>query len=414
VRVGILSQWYDPEPGGPALPGVLARGLTTRGHDVQVITGFPNYPQGRIYDGYRMRRRRDEDIDGVAVRRVALYPAHGQRASRRFLNFTSFAASASVSGIGALRDVDVFWVYNSPATISAPARLAKLLMGKPHVLHVMDLWPDSITAAGFDAAVERKGPATTALDAWCRASYRWASSVAYITPGVGRVLRQRGVPAEKLRYIPVWADEEVFSPSHDDRLRVKLGLEGKTVLLYAGALGAIQGLDTLLAACDRVRDVEDFHCVIAGGGAEEAALRAEAARLQLSNVTFLGQIAKPEMTEVMALGDVHLVSLSRHPLSEITLPSKIQATLASGRPALVAVDGDAAAVAEQSGAGIPVTPGDPQAMERAIRHVCSLGRGALAQMGERGRTYYEENFALEIALDRIEEALVTAAEKRQD
>ena len=150
LRFGILSQWYDPEPGSAAVPGVLARSLVARGHSVQVVTGFPNYPTGEIMEGYRLARRLDEQADGgVGVRRVALYPSHDGSSWHRFANYGSFALSATASGLGLLRKLDSIWVYNSPATVGLPSWLTSAAGGPPHLMHVLDLWPDSIAFSGM-------------------------------------------------------------------------------------------------------------------------------------------------------------------------------------------------------------------------------------------------------------------------
>ena len=144
MRIGILSQWFDPEPGPASLPGVLARGLVDRGHDVQVVTGFPNYPTGLLDSRYRMSRRLDERIGVVDVRRVALYPSHDGSVAGRLGNYASFGASAVASGIGAFRGVDAIWVYASPITVSWPLWAARLTMGLPGSAHALDLWPDTL------------------------------------------------------------------------------------------------------------------------------------------------------------------------------------------------------------------------------------------------------------------------------
>ena len=269
------------------------------------------------------------------------------------------------------------------------------------MLHVMDLWPDSVVATGFARPGRSFDLFMRGLDAWCDQTYRWASSVAYIAPGVGELLRERGVPEDKLHYVPVWADETVFFPSQDDSLRLELGLGDAVVLLYAGALGPVQGIDTLVEACARVQDLEGFHCIVAGSGTNELALRRRTAELGLRNLTFLGHKPKPEMTRVMAAGDVHLISLRSDPLSSITLPSKVQATLASGRASIVAIDGDAARVARESGAGIPVTPGSVEELEAAIRSSHGMGRAELAALGRLGRVYYDREFAVDIGVCRV-------------
>src|SRR5664279_81046 len=160
MRVGLLTQWFDPEPGPAALPGVLARALVSRGHSVQVVTGFPNYPSGAVAAGYHVRRRSDENLDGVSVRRVALYPSHDSSTVGRMANYASFGASAVVSGLNALRDVDALWVGNSPITVAWPMWAAKLTMNIPSVVHIMDLWPDTYLISGF----AHSGPAFSAAE----------------------------------------------------------------------------------------------------------------------------------------------------------------------------------------------------------------------------------------------------------
>jgi colanic acid biosynthesis glycosyl transferase WcaI len=408
MRFGILSQWFDPEPGPAALPGVLARGLRDRGHSVQVLTGFPNYPTGKITAGYRQRRRLDETIDGVAVRRVALYPSHDNSVPGRMANYASFAASAIASGLGAFRDVDAIWVYNSPITVSLPSWAARLTMRIPSVVHVMDLWPDALLASGFTRNGFGHRAAEAVLNPWCRTIYRSASSIAYISPGVGQALQQRGVRVDKLHYVPLWADERIFRPSDED-LRREWGISDETiVLLYAGALGEAQGLSALVDACAAV-DHPHFLCLIAGSGTAEQHLREQAARVGVANIRFLGRLPAHDMTPVLATSDLTFISLRPHPLSRITMPSKTQSALASGRAILVAARGDVARVASDSAAGWAVDPGDPAAIAEGIRLACAAGRAGLADMGRNGRRYYERTFSADRGVDHIESLLIAAA-----
>lgn len=411
MRFGILTQWYDPEPGPASLPGVLARGLGKRGHDVQVVTGFPNYPLGKLAPGYRIRWRADELCDGVRVRRVALYPSHDRSIARRMLNYTSLAASALAWGTSALRGVDAVWVNGSPITIGLPMWGVRYRFGVPVVLHVLDLWPDTVLSSGF---VGRRGyhGVETALHAWCRRMYRCSDRVAYISPGVGPRLADRGVPAAKLAYAPMWADELVVRPAAAS-MRAQLGLgEDDVALLYAGTLGHTQGLEALIEACARIDDPR-FVCLLAGSGVAERSLRDLAQRLGLTNVRFLGRLPKERISDVMATGDLHYIGLRPDSSSGVTMPSKVQATLAAGRAMLVAVDGDAADVARDSGAGFPVVPGDPQAIAVGIRVACRLGRSGLAQLGHAGRAYYLRTFSEDVGIDRIERLLLDVAARKE-
>jgi len=413
MRVGLLTQWYDPEPGPAALPGVLARGLVARGHEVQVLTGFPNYPTGVIAADYTMRRALDEVLDGVSVRRVALYPSHDASAMRRIVNYASFGASAVVSGLGSLRGLDALWVNCSPITVAWPMWAARFGLRIPQVAHVLDLWPDTLLAGGFARDGRAHRVAESGLNAWCRAMYRIAESVAFISPGVGPILRERGVPAEKLHYVPMWADETIFQPSDDD-LRAELGVAADAiVLLYAGALGDAQGLGTLIDACAQITDGR-FLCLIAGSGISEGSLRAHAEEVGATNVRFLGRLPQRQMTNLMATGDFNYVGLRPHALSAITMPSKTQAGLAAGRALLVAAEGDVAAVIRDSGAGFIADPRDPATIAAAIRSACDLGRDGLHDMGARARQYYESTFSVDRGVSSIESLLERAAATRRN
>lgn len=412
MRVGLLTQWFDPEPGPAALPGVLARGLLARGHSVQILTGFPNYPTGKLHPDYPMSRSLDEIVDGMSVRRVALYPSHDGSTTRRMINYASFGASAVMSGLGALRGVDALWVNYSPITIAWPAWAAKIGLGIPWVAHVLDLWPDTILASGMMDRGTGYAATRTLLNAWCGGMYRSASAVAYISPGVREVLERRGVPSAKLSYVPMWADENIFRPSSAD-MRATLAIPREAVvLLYAGSLGEAQGLSTLIDACQRVPDPR-FVCLIAGSGGDEAALRERAAMTPANRVRFIGCVSQQDMTALMATADFNYIGLREHPLSAITMPSKTQAALASGRAILVASRGDVAQVARDSGAGWAVDPDDVTAIAAAIQSACDLGRGGLRQLGARGRKYYDRTFSVAHGVERVESLLQDAKNSKE-
>lgn len=425
MRFGLLTQWYDPEPGPAALPGVLARGLAGRGHDVRVLTGFPNYPTGVIAEGYRNRRRATEHLDGVTVTRVGLYPSHDASFVRRSLNYASFGTSALVNGLPAMRGLDALWVNYSPITVAPAMWAAKAAYGVPLVVHVGDLWPDTLRAGGF-APTGRAGRALDAtLDRWCRAMYATAAVVTYISPGVRDVLRARGVPDRKLAYLPMWAQESTFAPittAEQDRLslRTELGYApDDVVLLYAGALGEAQGLATLLDAAARVPATADLRVLIAGSGTAEETLRAQAARLGLlgldgepGRVRFLGRVPEADMPRLMSTADACYVGLRADPLSRLTMPSKTQATLASAKALVVAADGDVQQVVRESGAGVAVDSGDVAALAEALAATLARGRGGLREDGARGRDYYEATFSVAHGVARTEELLMTAARTR--
>jgi colanic acid biosynthesis glycosyl transferase WcaI len=408
MRLGLLTQWYEPEPGPGAIPAALARGLAARGHEVQVLTGFPNYPTGVIAPGYKMQRSFDEIIDGVNVRRVGLYANHNASAIRRLANYASFGASAVVNGVDSLRGLDALWVNYSPITVAWPMWAARFGLGIPQVAHIFDLWPDTLTLSGFAKGGRASRMAEPGLNAWCQGMYCASESVAFISPGMRPILESRGVPASKLHYVPIWADEATFKPSNDD-MRAELGIaDAAIVLLYAGALGEAQGLTTLIDACAQVTDAR-FVCLIAGSGVSESGLRAQANGVGATNVRFLGRLRQDEMTALMATSDFNYVGLRPHAVSRVTLPSKTQAALASGRALLVAAEGDVADVIRDSLTGFTADPRDPAAIAMAIRSALDLGRDGLRAMGASARNYYERTFSVDSGVNSVESLLAQAA-----
>ena len=411
MRIGVLSQWYSPETGAAAVPGVLARSLAERGHQVQVLTGYPNYPTGKVASGYRVHRRMDEcDGPAVAVRRVALYPSHSPKIGSRFLNYSTFALSASVSGVNVLRDVDAIWVYNSPATVGLPSLLASACNGPPHLMHVMDLWPDSILFSGLVEGRTYDAMARL-LGAWCELTYRRASAIAATTQGTIDLLVQRGVPETKLHYIPVWADESIYFPrQYDQDLAEDLGVIDNFTLLYAGNLGGAQGLGHLLDVCHHVRDLSGLKVLIAGSGTADLQLRRQAETMQLRNVHFLGQWPAEDMGRLLSITDLNLVSLSDNPLASVTMPSKLPAIMASGHAVLAWASGEVARIVSESGGGIVVEPENVADFERAIREAYASGKESMARMGDAGSTYYHRHLSLNESVDAVEKLLQVIAE----
>lgn len=408
----MVSQWYDPEHGSAGVPGTISRALISRGHDVRVLTGFPNYPTGKVYAGYRIRPYLRERMDGVDVHRVPLVPSHDRSALRRAANYLSFAA-ASTMRAPVLRGCDAVLVYSSPATAAVAAMAARSLSGTPYVLYVADLWPDSVMESGFLGSARISQAVGSGLHRFCNATYRRAHAVAVTSPGMCDLLVARGVPPGKVHVVPNWVNEAIFQPlpavrSDGDRGRHPRR-SGEFTVMYAGNLGDLQGLETAVHAMAHLRDLPELTLALVGSGVAEKRLRALVDELKLASVRFMGRRRLSEMPQVIALGDVHLVSLRDVPLFAATLPSKVQATLACGRPVVASVAGDAARIVTASGAGPVVPSGDPKALADALRSLYAMPAERLARMGESGRRYYEREFSERVGSERLESLLASAA-----
>jgi colanic acid biosynthesis glycosyl transferase WcaI len=406
VRLGVITQWYDPESGSAAVAGAICRALAAHGHELHVLTGFPNYPTGRVYPGYRIRPYQYEWRAGVHVHRVPLLPSHDRSALRRAATYLSFGGSAAARW-RLLRSADAWLVYSTPATAALPALVARARYRPPYVLLIQDLWPDTVVDSGFLAPGWLRDVAVRGLHRFCDASYRRAAAVVVTSPGMAELLRGRGVPGSKLSVVPNWVDETVFRPvPRDPVLAQRLGQDG-FVVMYAGSLGELQGLETAVEAVRLLADLPDVRLVFAGSGVAESRLRAAAHGM--SNVVFLGQQAPERMPDLLAQGDVQLVSLRDRPLCHITLPSKLQATLAAARPVIGAVPGDAARLIERSGAGQAVPPGDPVALAAAIRSLHALAPDAREKLGQAGRQYYLDHLSASVGSAALADVLVRAA-----
>ncbi len=400
MRVAILTQYYPPEP--IPKPHELARGLAERGHEVVVITGFPNYPAGKLYPGTRLRLWKWETLDGIRILRLPLYPDHSRSAVRRTLNFGSFAVTASLLGNMLGGAFDAMFAEHPPLTIG----LAAWIMGRchraPFLYAVNDLWPESVEATGM----VRSQRLLHIMGRLERFVYRRAAAIAVISPGFKQNLVAKGVPPEKIAVIPHWADESLYRPvPADPELARDLGMTGHFNVVFAGQLGLAQGLDVVLDAADELSDLPDLQFVLVGDGTDANRLRQAAGQRGLRNVRFLGRQPAERMSGIFAVSDALLVHLRDEPLFRITIPSKTMAYMACGRPVLMAVEGDGEDLIQEAGAGVTCRPGDAKDLAEAVRRLRGMPRTALEDMGRAGRAAFLASYSRSVLLDRYEAIL---------
>jgi colanic acid biosynthesis glycosyl transferase WcaI len=391
VRILMLTQWFDPEPAFKGLQ--LARKLRESGHDVEVLTGFPNYPGGKLYPKYRIKLWQKELMDGVAVVRVPLYPSHDGSIFRRALNYLSFAAAAAFLGPWLVRRPDVIYAYHPPGTVAIPALTLSRWFSVPVIYDVQDLWPDTIISSGM----ARRGYCMRMLDRLCRFAYRRMDAVTVLSPGFRRTLMERGVAADKLHVIYNWAPEihsTAELPHHQTSDRFTLA--------FAGTMGLAQGLDAVLdaaALCSRA--VPRARFLFVGTGVDSTRLQLRAEKMRLSNVEFVGWQPREITKAILADADALLVHLKDEPLFSITIPSKTQAYLAVGRPIIMAVRGDAADLVVAAGAGVLAEPDNPQSIAEAVHQLAELPPEDRERMGRQGKEFYARNLCLEVGVSRF-------------
>jgi colanic acid biosynthesis glycosyl transferase WcaI len=388
-RLILLTQLFDPEPTFKGL--LFARALKDRGYNVEVVTGFPNYPGGKIYDGYKIRAIQRETKDGVAITRLPLYPSHNNRALSRIANYLSFSISVFVYLIFFARRAHIIYVYHPPLTVGFAAGMAKLFRRTPTVIDIQDMWPDTLAATGMVHA----NWLLRLVGFVCRWTYARMTHLVVLAPGFKRVLISRGVPEEKLTVIYNWADENALAVAPSTRPSL-MPRDGRFKLLFAGNMGLAQDLDVVIDAAKIVsanNSSVDF-CFL-GRGLETDRLKKRAVDEGLSCVHFFPQVPMAEVGHYLAAADALLVILRPDPLFEITIPSKTQAYMSAGRPIIMAVAGDAAVLVERAEAGIAVRPGDAAALADAIVKMMGLPTETRSKMGQSAQDFYRSNLSLQ-------------------
>jgi len=395
VRVLLLTQWFDPEPTFKGL--VFAKELLWQGFDVEVVTGFPNYPGGKLYPGYKIRFIQREVIDGVQVTRLPLYPSHNQSALGRVLNYVSFAASSLVYGVLRAKRPDVVYAYHPPLTVGIAASLIRLFRRVPVVYDIQDMWPDTLRATGMVS----NSRALDIVGTICKAVYRSVDRIVVLSPGFRKLLVERGVPERKVDVIYNWCDEASMGNPAGDLPKDFPGSESFTIV-FAGNMGKAQALDAVLAAAGVVQKKAPEICfVFIGGGVEVDNLKRIAHEKKLHNVRFLQAVPMAEIGGVLAKGDALLVHLRKDPLFTITIPSKTQAYMAVGKPLLMAVEGDVADLVKAAGCGVIAEPENPESIADAALKLFSLSSAERNAMTERSKEYYKSKLSLKVGVEKF-------------
>ncbi len=387
----------------------FAKELVKLGHEVQVLTGFPNYPGGKLHASYRIKLFQREDMDSIPVMRVPLYPSHDKSSVGRIANYLSFAFSASAIGPWAVKSADVAYVYHPPATVYLPAFVIRLIRRIPLVYNIQDLWPDTLSATGmFNNPFGLK-----VVNKWCEFIYRSADKIVVLSPGFKRTLCARGASADKVEVIYNPCDDTVIRPVEpDQQLKNKLGLSNHFNIIFAGNMGKAQALNAVLDAASIVQlKCPDIQFVFIGGGVDVDSLKQKAADMRLGNVLFLPRHPVSEIGVILHLADVLLVHLKDDPLFRITIPGKTQAYMAAGRPILIGVPGDATDLVIKANAGLPCEPENPKSIAETVFKFYALPRTELDAMGRNGRAFYEKELSLENVAKRYEKIFKSIARK---
>lgn len=394
MKVLLLSQHFWPES---FRINEVAQSLVEQGCEVTVLTGKPNYPEGRLFPGYRVGGIQSERHEGYEIVRVPLLPRGTGGAKKLVLNYLSFLFCASVLGPWALRGrrFDAIFVYGTSPILQAIAAIVlKWIKGAALVVWVQDLWPDSLQITGFVKNPRLLGAVATVVR-WIyrRSDLLLVQSPAFVAPveamAGGTPVRVHENPGDRA--------------SSQPRVPTSLELDRTNFnIVFAGNLGTVQSLDCVLDAAERLGVDSGVRWVLVGSGARDAWLAEQVRSRGLTQVQLAGRLPPEQMPAVFEQADALLVSLTGGPALKLTVPSKIQAYLAAGRPILASMDGEGARVVQAAGAGLASAAEDAAGLAAAALALQAMTPAQRQGMGEAGRRYYAEHYEPE----RLARALV--------
>ena len=398
MKVLIVSQYFWPEN---FRVNDLAAGLVDRGHEVTVLTGVPNYPDGKFFAGYGWLKKTREKYLGACVIRVPLLPRGSASGIRLALNYLSFALSASVLGPFLCRGkYDLIFVCQlSPATVGLPALVLKKLKKVPILYWILDLWPESLSATG----AVRSAKVLAVVDSMMGLIYRGCDKIVVSSQGFLPSIAAKGVAGERTGFFPNWYEPEYRANPGQDEGASPVGMPSGFRVMFAGNIGVAQDFESILSAAELLLPFPEIHWIILGDGRNFDWVKKQVALRGLTErVILLGRHAPEAMSGYFSLADAMLVTLKEDPVFALTVPGKIQSYMACGRPIVAALDGEGGRLIRDSGAGLSSPAEDAEALAQSVLAMYRMPKEEREAMGLRGKAYCEENFEREMLIDRAE------------
>jgi glycosyltransferase involved in cell wall biosynthesis len=397
VKILYVSQYFPPEMGAPAArASELASHWAQAGHEVSVLTGFPNHPTGVVPAEWRARLRRliyHEKIGGADIFRTWLWPLPNRKAHERMRNYSSFCVSAALRGLAIPRP-DVIIASSPQLLVGLSGWWIARARQLPFVFEVRDLWPESLAAVGVGS---EDSLLYHALGSVAKFLYERANRIVVVSPSFkAHLMRHWLVPAEKIAVVENGVETDLFSPAPAPAslaLRRQLGAEGKFLMCYIGTMGNAHGLETLLDAAGQLQlQKSNAKFLLVGEGAEKERIKTLAQSRGLTNVSFLDQQPREKIPAFISASDACLVLLKKTDVFKTVIPTKMLEFMSCARPVILGVDGQARQIIEDAGAGLVIEPENPAALVSAI-HQLSADRELCVTLGQKGREHILRHFS---------------------
>jgi glycosyltransferase involved in cell wall biosynthesis len=373
-----------------------------QGHKVKVITGLPNYPFGKVFDGYGIFKKSSENVNGVQVTRLPLITRGKGGKIRLALNYASYLISMIFYlPVLLLKRVDIVFVHHtSPIFIGIPAALLAKAKGAKLLFWNLDLWPESVSAAGN---VKQSSVLIHILNNLVRWIYHKCSIIS--SKGFESSIGSKITKSIPIKYLPNWAEESMLVSQHQTMPEFDQLPKDKLKVFFAGNMGEAQDLQSLVKAIEGSKSL-NVHWVFVGDGRKRAYFMSEIERLHLQHyVTWMGRYPVEQMPSIYQYADVMLVSLKPDPIFSLTLPAKVQSYMACKKPILGMLSGEGMQVIQEAECGLCVDAGNHIALLNQLELLNSLSKEALKKLGENGYAYFQNNFIKQIVFNRLDAEL---------
>ncbi len=395
MKILYISQYFPPEMGAPsARVAELSRHWVKDGHEVTVLTGFPNHPTGKVPASYRKKLRRvvvKENADGVNVIRTWLLPFPNRKAFERILNHTSFCVSAAITGLF-LKRPDVVIATSPQLLVGLSGWWIARLKRVPFVFEVRDLWPESLVAVGMG---DRNSLLYCTLAEVASFLYKRSDRIVVVSPAFKDYLIEHlQIAADKISVVQNGVETALFDPNRTDRnLKKALGLEGKFVVSYIGTMGMAHGLEKILDAAESLQQRRpEITFVFVGEGSDKEHIVSAATSRKLNNIRFVDEQPRERIPDYICASDLCLVVLKKSEVFKTVIPTKMLEFMSCGRPVLLGVEGQARKIIEDAHAGVFIRPESADDLADAVVRLAKDPQ-LRYELGRNGRKYVLRHFS---------------------
>ena len=407
MNILIVTQYFYPEN---FRINDFAQEFQNRGQKVTVLTGIPNYPSGKFFNGYGIFKNNREVYKGIEIFRSPLIPRGSGSSIRLALNYSSFIIGGIFTSLFLLeKNFDIIFVFEpSPITVCIPAIFIKKIKKTPICFWVLDLWPESVISAGN----LKTNFFPKILNPLVKFIYKNSDKILVSSQGFINSIEEKGINKNKINFFPQWA-ESLFKPVNPDKNDLDFLPLNSFKIMFAGNIGEAQDFPSIIKAAVELKKNKHIQWIILGGGRKEKWLKSEIRKEQLEECFhMLGSFPLEKMPEFYSQADCMLFSLKKEDIFSITIPAKVQTYLACAKPVLAMIDGEASKIIKDAQAGLTCPSESPELLAENIRLMSCFKKDKLNELGQNAYNYYKREFERNMLMDRMQTIFQDMINKR--